>query len=540
MDLKFYFALFLRRLPYFLILLAIGSAVGVTLASVLPPVYMAPAVLIVESQQIPDELAATTVQTEATEQLQIIQQRILTRSSLIDMANRLQIYAPVEGQSAAPLPADEIVEDLRRRISIVTTGGSSSRGPVQATIVTVSFEAPTAAMSAAVTNEVVTLILQENVEIRTNVAGQTLAFFVEEATRLDQELTVLGGKILEFQEANLEALPDSLDFRRSQQAAAQERLLQLEREVAVLRDRRERLVTLYETTGQVVDTAPENSPQTPEQRQLQGLRDELTNALAVLSPTNPRVKVLEAQIASLEVTVSAQLAAGGQIDPSGEQLSAYDIQLADIDGQLEFLSSQRGQIEATMESLRLSIEATPGNANTLDTLQRDYANLRAQYDQAVANRARAETGDTIEALAKGQRISVIEQAIAPRAPESPNRPVIAAAGVGGGLALGLGFVALLELLNRAIRRPVDLTAKLGITPFGTLPLIRTRFEIMRRRMIIAGAFAMVLIALPAALWFVHSQITPLDLLLDQVLGRIGLASLGLASLGLNVMGGALV
>jgi hypothetical protein len=130
---------------------------------------------------------------------------------------------------------------------------------------------------------------------------------------------------------------------------------------------------------------------------------------------------------------------------------------------------------------------------------------------------------------------VIEQAIAPRAPESPNRPVIAAAGVGGGLALGLGFVLLLELLNRAIRRPVDLTAKLGITPFGTLPLIRTRFEIMRRRMIIAGAFAMALIALPAALWFVHSQITPLDLLLDQVLGRIGLASLGL-----NVMGGALV
>jgi uncharacterized protein involved in exopolysaccharide biosynthesis len=540
MDLKFYFALFLRRLPYFLILLAIGSAVGVTLASVLPPVYMAPAVLIVESQQIPDELAATTVQTQATEQLQIIQQRILTRSSLIDMANRLQIYAPVEGQSAAPLPADEIVEDLRRRISIVTTGGSSSRGPVQATIVTVSFKAPTAAMAAAVTNEVVTLILQENVEIRTNVAGQTLAFFVEEATRLDQELTVLGGKILEFQEANLDALPDSLEFRRSQQAAAQERLLQLEREVAVLRDRRERLVTLYETTGQVVDTAPENAPQTPEQRQLQGLRDELTNALAVLSPTNPRVKVLEAQIASLEATVSAQLAAGGQIDPSGEQLSAYDIQLADIDGQLEFLTSQRSQIEATMESLRLSIEATPGNANTLDTLQRDYANIRVQYDQAIANRARAETGDTIEALAKGQRISVIEQAIAPRAPESPNRPVIAAAGVGGGLALGLGFVALLELLNRAIRRPVDLTAKLGITPFGTLPLIRTRFEIMRRRMIIAGAFAMVLIALPAALWFVHSQITPLDLLLDQVLGRIGLASLGLASLGLNVMGGALV
>lgn len=524
MDFKFYFSLFLRRLPYFLILLAIGSAVGLTLASVLSPVYVARAVLIVESQQIPSELAATTVQTEATEQLQIIQQRILTRASLLDMANRLEIYAPAPGEAAVQMPADEIVEDLRRRIAIVTTGGVTRTGPVQATIVNVTFEAPTAAMSAAVTNEVVTLILQENVEIRTNVAGQTLSFFVEEVARLDRELTTRGAEILAFQEANLEALPDSLEFRRTQQAAGQERLSQVGREMAVLRDRRERLVTLFETTGIVAETGP-TANLTPEQRQLQGLRDELANALAVLSPQNPRVRVLEAQIAALEVTVTGQLAAGGQVTQTGAQPSAYDLQLADIDGQLAYLAALKDEVAVTMDALRRSIEATPGNAIALDTLQRDYANLRAQYDQAVANRGRAETGDTIEALAKGQRITVIEQAVAPREPQSPNRPLIAIGGVAGGLALGLGFVALLEVLNTAIRRPADLTAKLGIAAFGTLPLIRTRGEIIRRRMIIAAAFALVLIGLPAGLWFVHSQITPLDLLLDQVMGRIGLAGI---------------
>ena len=521
MDVKFYLSLFLRRLPYFLILLAIGSAVGITLATLLPPVYIARAILIVESQQIPDELAATTVQTQATEQLEIIQQRILTRASLLDMANRLQIYAPADGTPAPQMAADEVVADLRQRISIVTTGGAGAGRAVQATIVTVSFEAPTAAMSAAVTNEVVTLILKENVEIRTNVAGQTLEFFVQEVARLDAELITLGGKILEFQEANLEALPDSLDFRRSQQAAAQERLLQLERDSAALRDRRERLVTLYETTGQVVDTAPAASL-TPEQRQLQGLKDELSNALAVLSPTNPRIKLLEAQIAALEATVSTQQAGGDGLSDEGVQLSAYDIQLADIDGQLDSLGSLRSEIEATLAALQQSIQATPGNAIVLDTLQRDYANARAQYDQAVANRARAETGDTIEALSKGQRISVIEQAIAPREPESPNRPIVAAAGIGGGLVLGLAFVALLELLNRSIRRPVELTTKLGITAFGTLPHIRTRSEVLRRRLIIGSAFALVLLVLPAGLWFVQTQVMPLDQLLDQVLARAGL------------------
>lgn len=518
LDFRFYLSLFLRRLHYFLICLAFGSAIGITLAMVLPPIYRAEALLIVESQQIPDELAATTVQTEATEQLQIIQQRILTRDSLLEMANRLKIYAPAPGQIARRIPADEIVADLRRRISIVTTGGETRRGPVQATIVRTSFEAPTPAMSAAVTNEVVTLILQENVSIRTNVAGQTLEFFTEDVSRLDQELASRGAEILAFKERNLEALPDSLDFRRTQQQAAQERLAQLDRDTGILNDRRDRLVALYARTGELGQTQDAN--QTSEQRQLQALKDELNTLLAVLSPENPRVKVLQAQVDALAITVDAQSAANVAPGDDGAPLSAYEVQLADIDGQLAMLQNQRGLITAQMDDLRTTISATPGNAITLDTLERDYENLRVQYDQAVANRARAETGDTIEALAKGQRISVIEQAVAPRAPEAPNRTMLAAAGVGAGAFLGLAIIVLLEVFNTAIRRPVDLTNKLGITPFGTVPLIRTRWEILRRQTIIFGSFAVALIVLPAALWLVHTQVMPLDIAIERALERM--------------------
>ncbi|MBB5723649.1 uncharacterized protein involved in exopolysaccharide biosynthesis [Loktanella ponticola] len=521
-DLRFYLSLFIRRIHYFLICLAVGSAVGITLATVLPPVFKANAKLIVESEQIPGDLAATTVQTETTEQLQIIQQRILTRDSLLEMANRLRIYDAPAGEIATRLPADEIVEDLRDRIVISTTGGSSTRGPVQATIVEVSFEAPTALMSATVTNEVVTLILQENVEIRTSVAGQTLEYFNEEVSRLDQELATRGADILAFQERNLEALPDSLDFRRQQQSAAQERLAQVERDEAVLRDRRDRLTVLFESTGDIGGLNTPLSSQTPEQRQLQGLKDEMNTLLAVLSPENPRVKVMKAQIAALEVTVAAQTSAGFETSLAGVPLSPFEIQIADFDGQLAFLAAQKSTINATMEALRLSIEATPGNAITLDTLQRDYANLRAQYDQAVANRARAETGDTIEALAKGQRISVIEQAVPPRAPDRPNRTVVAAAGVGMGTLAGFALIVVLELMNTAIRRPIDLTSKLGITPFGTVPLIRTRWEIVRRQTIIFAGFAVAIVMIPALLWLIHAQVMPLDVILDRVKEKVGL------------------
>ena len=523
MDFRFYLSLFFRRLPYFLLFVVIGSVIGVTLARILPPVYVAEAQLVVETQQIPDELAASTVRTQATEQLQIIQQRILTRDRLLEMANRLQIYAPVDGATPRRMDPDEIVQDLRERIRIDTTGGTGSRGEAQATLVSVSFEAPTAAISATVTNEVVTLILQENIAMRTSVAGQTLDFFTQEVKRLDQELARQSAELLAFRNANKDALPDSLDFRRTQQAAAQERILQLDREEALLKDRRTRLVQIYEQTGQI-EAVPEVY-QSDEQRQLQTLRDQMAQSLSVLSPENPRVKMLAAQITSLEKVVAAQLSAGGPA-PANPGLSVYELQLADIDGQLEFTETQRTQIRAELDTLRTSIEATPGNAITIDTLERNYANTRAQYDLAVANQARAETGDVIEALAKGQRISIIEQAIAPREPISPNRPLIALGGVAGGIGLGLGFILLLELLNTAIRRPQDLTTKLGITPFATLPLMRTPGQVRRRRAIILAAFALVVLAIPAGLWALDTYYRPLDLLLDQVLNRLGMANLG--------------
>lgn len=524
MDLKFYLALFLRRLPYFLIFVTLGTALGVTLARILPPVYLAEARLVVESEQIPDELAASTVRTEATEQLEIIQQRILTRDRLLEMANRLQIYAAAPGGAAGRLAPDEIVEDMRARIRIVTTGGKQIRGPIQATIVTVSFEAPTAALSATVTNEVVTMILQENISMRTTVAGQTLEFFVQEVARLDQELATRGAAILRFKEANKDALPDSLEFRRTQQAAIQERLLQMDRDAAALKDRRTRLVALYESTGRVETVA--TAVQTPEARQLQALREQLSSALVVLSPGNPKVRILQAQITSLEAVVAGQAAGLAPTVAENPALSTYQLQLGDIDGQLVFITTQREQLTPQLDALRISIEATPGNAIALDTLDRDYANTRAQYDQAAANKARAETGDIIEALAKGQRISVIEQAIAPREPQSPNRPLIAAGGVGGGIALGIGVVILLELLNSAIRRPQDLTARLGIAPFATLPLMRTNRQLRRRRTIILLAFAVVILAIPVGLWAVDTYYRPLDLLIDQFLNRLGFAGFG--------------
>lgn len=504
LDIRFYLLRFLRRFHYFLLVAVAVAAVGLTAAAVLPPVYRAEARLLVESPQIPLDLAVSTVSTAAPEALQIIQQRILTRANLLDMAERLQIY---QGQPA--MTPDKVVEDIRRRILITLPEAKAA-----AAFVSVSFQAPTGNLSAQVTNDIVTQILQENVALRTATAGQTLDFFQQEVDRLGGELGQQGARILEFKLQNKEALPDSMDYRRARQASQQERLLQLQRELASLGERRARMVEIFQSTGQLeANTAPIS----PEEAQLRKLKDDLATALIIYSPQNPQVKLLQGKIALLEATVKTQLEGR---NPEASGLSAFDLQISDLDSQLAFSSEQKQAIEAELISLQASIDVTPNNSIALDALQRDYDNIQTQYNDAVARLAQASTGERIEALSKGQRITVVEQAVVPGDPTSPNRPLIAAGGVFGGIGLGIAFVMLLEVMNRTLHRPVDLHKRLGIAAFATVPFIRTRGEVIRRRLGIAALLLAVVIGIPAALFAVHSYYLPLDLLIARALDKI--------------------
>ncbi|EIE49058.1 lipopolysaccharide biosynthesis [Citreicella sp. 357] len=513
MDLNFYWRSFLRHLPWLILVVIAGATAGLYFAVTLPPVYESSARMIVEAEQIPDELAASTVRTNAGEQISIIEQRILTREVLLELANRMAIYTGEDAQ----MPASDKVADLRDRIAIGLSGGGRN-----AMLVNVSFRDSDAQRAARVTNEIVTLILSENVRMRTTVSGQTLEFFTQEVDRLGQEISRLSARMLSFQEQNLDALPDSLDFRRTQQASLQERLTQLSRDEQSLKDRRARLVDLFENTGSVPD-ADIGSAATAEMQQLAQLRREYANARVVLAETNPRLELMQARIRALEQTVAEQQAAAdrlGENAPAGAAPpSPFEIQLADIESQIAEIKRRREELETRMDDLADTIGRTPGNSVTLDAMQRDYANLQAQYNQAVANQARAETGDMIEALSKGQRISIVEQAIAPRNPVSPNRPVLAAGGVAGGLVLGMALIALIELLNGTVRRPSEITAKLGIEALATVPYIYTYHQLRRRRRVLAVSVTVAVLLLGGGLWLVDSQVMPLGRAFEMVVAR---------------------
>jgi len=501
---KYYFKLFLRRLPIFMLVAMVISVISFGVAVSLPPSYVSQARFLLESSQIPNALAPPTVNTPAREQLQLIEQRVLNRATLLDIARRLNVLPDQD-----KMTPDEIYAAMRDQTTI---SPSLSKGG--AAILTVRFEARSGRQAAAVMNEYMAVIQREDVESRTGRAGQTLDFFQQEVDRLNAELAKASAKLIEFKNANSDALPDGQAYRLGQQTILQERIAQSDRDIATLKTQRTRLIDIFNTTGQVQGIP--GVQLTPEQKQLEDLRRQLTAAQAVYAPSHPKIKVMEGQIKQLESVVAQQVGNA----PAGA--SPLDLQLADIDARVSALEEQKTQTQETLDKLNDAINRTAANGVQLAALERDYSNIQTQYNAAVTRVAEASTGERIEVLSRGQRLTVLEQPVVPNAPTKPNRVLLAGGGTAFGILAGLGLIVLIELLNSAPRRPEAIVRKLGITPLGTLPYLQSHGEQRRRRIMNIAVTLAIIILVPLAVWAIHTYYMPLDLLAQKVGKKFGL------------------
>lgn len=513
LDFVFYWKLLIRRFPVMAVFVLLGSSLGVITALKLPETWSTAARLLVEAPQIPDDMVRSTVQTDVVEQLDIIQQRLLTRANLIDIANKYNVFTNIR-----EMEPDTVVSQMR-----AATNLRRSAGRDQATLLTISFDARTGQIAANVVNELVTIVLQENSDFRLSRAENTLQFFEQEVRRMEEDLSGQSTLISSFKSENVDALPENQAYRLGRQALLQERLERFERERDVLEVQRKDLVRIYEVTGQVRQGA-EPAPLSLDEQRLAAATAELNQALSIYSETHPVIVRLRSLVTRLEQAVALEKASSLAPDEEGVPLEEAGLQaaLAEVDNRLEFLVRDLETTMVELAELEEAISLSSSNGITLNSLEREYAIIESRYNTAVNNLNSARMSERIETSAQGQRITVIENANVPRVPTGPNRPKIAIAGAAAGIGLAGAYFILLELLNRTIRRPAELVGRFNITPLVAIPYMESRQRRFVRRSGLIGATLFVLISVPLGLWYIDSNFLPLEALVQRGLSRLGL------------------
>jgi uncharacterized protein involved in exopolysaccharide biosynthesis len=284
---SFYWQLIKRRAFYFVIPFILVLSAGLAVAALWPATYLSEGKIIVQSQQIPTELVRPTVTSGAQERIQAIEQRTMTRDNLMAIVEKFRLFP---GKRTL-MTTSQLVELMKKSTKIAPLDeplAFQGRRTDNPTIVfSVGFESTDPQTAAAVANELVTRILNEDLRDRTSRATDTTKFLAREVEKLQAANAAIDAKI------------------------AQAKL----------------------SEGKVSSS---NSPDTPAS-QLAQLKVELIQKSALYSDKHPVMQALKRQIEALEKVVAAPLQAG----PNAQvPLEVLETQQDDIQKNLEVASAK--------------------------------------------------------------------------------------------------------------------------------------------------------------------------------------------------------
>jgi uncharacterized protein involved in exopolysaccharide biosynthesis len=205
-----YFDIFKRRFFYFLFPFGLISILGLYLATTQKPSYLSEGKILIESQLIAPDFVNTTA--TATERIQLIQQRILTRENLLLVANKFGLF-----------PEQPRILDLMRmstRIKSADVEGLGQPRPGTATTAfTVGFEYETPELAMRVANEFVTMIVNEDERSRTSRSTEAVKILAGEAKEIEDKLESTQMQISEISRRPQDSVPEIPEQQRSQVAA---------------------------------------------------------------------------------------------------------------------------------------------------------------------------------------------------------------------------------------------------------------------------------------------------------------------------------
>jgi succinoglycan biosynthesis transport protein ExoP len=520
--------------PFFVITLIAGL-----LAFVLPSVYRAGATILIESQEIPQELVATTVTVKLQEHVQGVMLRLMTQQNLWSLINKLDLY-PEERRLYSP---EKVVALMRNHIGLeivdfqATSSESQKDDKGLATIaLKVSFDADTPEISQTVTNELATIFLEENRLARAERASTVSKFLGEEADKLRIQIAKLEAELADFKRKNVDQLPELKDFNLRLYEQTEDKLRRSEQTIRALEDRKINLESQLAITNPYKDILTDSGKrlQSGEER-LNVLMADFLYKSSLYSPDHPDIKKLRREIASLEGQIGSsngvsqlvaqvtllreQLAEARQryteehpdikklkqsiraienelhnyalprasefskapAAPNNPTYVSLKSQLDTINANLAAEKAIRDQTNNKLQQYETRVQQTPIVERKFLTLNRDYDNAVAEYKEIKNKQHEAQLGFELESEAKGERFTLVEAASLPYKPYKPNRRALLFIGAVLGFISGIGTASVAEYLDRTVRGVKGIIAVFHAPPLASIPYVKNSEDIIKTR-----------------------------------------------------------
>lgn len=384
-----------RRIGLISFVFIAGCFASVYWALSLPHLYRASEVIQFEQPTIAGDLAPSTVEGSQARRLQLIEQQLMARSSLVETIEKFGLYDNLTG-----LRLSEKVTLLRQSVTLhgvaAVREGYADDGRIS--VLTITAEMDDAEKARAVAHDFADRTRALAADQRREQTRETLAFFEAQEEALIADLAQVEQELAEFRSANDLSLEGSLEFVRAEIAGINDALLELDREIIATQLSRSRI------------------------------------------DRNARAATVERE-------------------------------QADLDAQLDSLTTQRTLLRDRRAELAESLETSPSVERALARFDRRMTQLQSQLDVIAARRNEAEVGFTLETGERGERLTTLEEAQVPDFPITMSRKKRAMMGAAASLLAGLALAFLLDLRRPVLRTARQMERETGLTPVVSIPQV---------------------------------------------------------------------
>jgi succinoglycan biosynthesis transport protein ExoP len=569
---------FIKRRKFYIIIpfLCIFVLVGL-ITILLPSIYRSNTTILIEAQQIPVDLVRSTVTGYVEERIQTITQQIMSRSRLLEIINRFNLYQNLRDR----FTTDEIVEEMRGDIKFETISAeviSEKTGrPSTATIAfNVSYEGKDPSKVQNVANVLASLYLEENLRTREQRAKTTTTFLETQLSSLNETIADLEKRIAAFKSSHIGELPELMQLNLQTEQQIRREMEEVDRQIRTLEDRKVYLegqlatvkpdTPLVDETGRRVLDAKERlrllrmdyislsarvSEKHPDianlkkeisdlektigdegsfkekQKELEYKKAELKNLQSKYSEKHPDVIKLKKEINLLEKEVEALSKNAGlpkdiSENPENPAYINLSTQIRATEIEIASLKDKRPDLNKKWHEYLRKIENTPRVEKDYVYLLRDYDTAKIKYRETTDKLMEAKRAEELEEAQSSEKFTIIDPAQFPEKPYKPKRLAIILIGFILATGSGVGFGSVTEYLDHSVRTADDLAKITGVPVLSTIPIIvtdrgRLRERRIRRRIAVISAISLVVIIV-----VFHFFVMNLDLLWVEILRSLNI------------------
>jgi len=473
------------------------------IAMALPNEYESYATVLVEPQSVAPELVKAGVrESDLNLRLHLMTAEILSRPRLSRLIDEIGLY---KDQSRYML-REEVISLMRDNLRVepvlpeLEAERRQSGVNYEINQFRIYFRDNDSRIARDVAQKLAQDFIEEHIDARVKVSQKSLEFVDAERERQTERIAAVEERIKQVKADNAGKLPEDMPSNQQQLARLNAELADARRRLALASSDETFFRSQSSTARELAVGGDDANPERRVQLLELALRDYEARGFTEKHPdvikTKLELEAIRGLMADRRQEASERAPGEGPFNFAQQNADA-EARRAALRKDSELREIAELQTEVARVEARLA--DTPGVAEQLAALEREYKHLFMSYQEFSDKRLNASVQADLERRQLGEQFRVLEQAFEAPEPVSPNRVLIVALGAIFGLALGAAVGVLREALDPAVHDAHQLQESLHIPVLAAIPQIwleADRARLRARRVRTAfGAATLVVFAL---------------------------------------------